>query len=129
MINKDYTYAVVGASTDETKYGHKVFIDLLSNGYKTIPINPKEGKLYGETVYPKLADYDGQIDVAIFVIPPEITKKILKELPPLGIKIAWMQPGSQFKEAPSMCEELGLTCVQACIMINRRSSEMHEALK
>lgn len=129
MINKDYTYAVVGASTNEEKYGHKVFIDLLSNGYKTIPINPKGGELYGERVYPTLGDYEGKIDVAVFVVQPEVTKKIVATLPDLGIKIAWMQPGSEFENAYETCEKLGLECVQACIMTNRRAPELHESLQ
>jgi predicted CoA-binding protein len=29
MIDKKFTYAVVGASNNEEKYGHKVFKDLL----------------------------------------------------------------------------------------------------
>jgi predicted CoA-binding protein len=29
MINKDFLYAVVGASNNEEKYGYKVFKDLL----------------------------------------------------------------------------------------------------
>ena len=39
MISKDYTYAVVGASDNEKKYGYKVFRDLIQNGYTAIPIN------------------------------------------------------------------------------------------
>lgn len=42
MIDKKLHYGVIGASNDEEKYGHKVFRDLLENGYHVTPINPNE---------------------------------------------------------------------------------------
>lgn len=51
MINKDYLYAVIGASNNKEKIGYKVFKDLLEGGYKVIPINPTEKEILGKQVY------------------------------------------------------------------------------
>lgn len=45
MIDKNFIYAVVGASNNEEKYGYKVFKDLLDAGYKVLPINPSEKEI------------------------------------------------------------------------------------
>jgi uncharacterized protein len=92
MINKDFIYAVVGASNNEEKYGYKVFKDLLEGGYKVIPINPNEKEILETQVYPTLSATKQKIDVVIFVTPPVVTEKVLEEVNTLAIKNVWMQP-------------------------------------
>jgi len=92
MINKDFFYAVVGASNNEEKYGHKVFKDLLSAGYKVVPINPTEQVILGKKVYPTLSDIHQKIDVVIFVTQPSVTEKVLEQVKTLKIQNVWMQP-------------------------------------
>ncbi len=92
MINKNFLYAVVGASNNEEKYGYKVFKDLLDGKYKVIPINPNEKEILGNKVYPTLSATKQKIDVVIFVTPPTVTEKVLEEVNALNIKNVWMQP-------------------------------------
>ncbi len=130
MIDLNYQYAVVGASNNTEKYGHRVFKDLLEGGYKVIPINPHEEEILGEKVYAKLRDYSGKVDVVIFVVPPAVTLNVLNEITGEtrrgvsvlhSLKGVWMQPGSESPEAIKFCEENGIECVHdACIMIRRR---------
>ena len=123
MISKDYTYAVVGASKDTEKYGHRVLKDLLDAGYRAIPINPKEQEILEQRAYPTLSDYDNEIDVAIFVVPPNVTEMVVQEAHQLGITNIWMQPGSESEVTISYCRENGLNCVAgSCIMIERHKS-------
>lgn len=92
MIDKDFFYAVVGASNNKEKYGYKVFKDVLDAGYKVIPINPTEKEILGKKVYPTLSQVKKKIDVVIFVTPPVVTEKVLSEVKELKIKNVWMQP-------------------------------------
>ncbi len=124
MIDKNLTYAVVWASNDENKYGHKVFRDLLENGYHVIPINPNEEKILWEKVYPTLTSYGEKIDVAIFVVPPIITQALLPEVKKLNITHVRMQPWSESENAISFCEKNNITCTHdACIMIQRAKKD------
>ena len=91
MINKDFFYAVVGASTNEEKHGYKVFKDLLDAGYKVVPINPNEKEILGEKVYPTLSEVKKTIDVVIFVTPPTVTEKVLEEVVTISDKIDSLQ--------------------------------------
>ncbi|MFA6256419.1 MAG: CoA-binding protein [Candidatus Absconditabacterales bacterium] len=121
MINKDFLYAVVGASNNKKKYGYKVFKDLLDAGYKVLPINPTEKEILGEKVYTNLSDVKEKIDGAIFVTQPIVTQKVLKEVKTLGIKNVWLQPGSQSDAAIEFCKKNTIECVHdACIMIQRK---------
>lgn len=122
MINKDFFYAVIGASTNEEKYGYKVFKDLLDAGYKVIPINPNEKKILWVQVYPTLSSVHKKIDVAIFVTPPAVTEKVLEEVKTLGIVHVRMQPGAESEEAIKFCQENTIECIHnACIMIQKKT--------
>ena len=122
MLDKNYVYAVVGASNDHTKYGYKVYKDLLDAGYTVVPINPSEKEIEGQTVYPTLTEAMevNSISVVVTVVPPKITSKIMDEVLDLGIRFVWMQPGSEDEESIQIAEESGIEVVSgSCIMIEK----------
>lgn len=121
IINKNYLYAIVGASNDPEKYGHKVLMDLHSGGYNVAPVNPKGGETAGLKVYPDLAAIPALPDVAVFIVPPAVTEKVLLEVKNLRIKMVWLQPGSESPAAIKFCQEEGIECVyNQCIMVQRQ---------
>ena len=120
MINKNFLYAVVGASNDTQKYGYKVFKDLLDAWYKVVPINPTQQEILGENVYPTVSDVKEKIDVVIFVTQPSVTEKVLEQVKKLWIKNVWLQPGSQSDTAIIFCKNNWIECIHdACIMIQK----------
>lgn len=119
-ISKDYTYAIIGASNNTGKYGHRVLKDLKAAGFKVVPINPNEKEILGLKVYPTVADYQDKIDVAVFIVPPQVTEKVLKEVKEVGIDKVWMQPGADSEAAIKYCKDNNLDCVtEDCIMIEK----------
>jgi uncharacterized protein len=122
MINQEYSYAVVGASKDPSKYGHKVFKDLLEADFQVYAVNPRGGGLLGQPVYPDLAQIPEKIDVVVFVTPPPITLSVLKEVKALGINKVWFQPGSESEEAQNYCQQHKIehNISDSCIMVQRR---------
>ena len=106
--NKSYTYAVIGASSNEEKYGHKVFRSLLKHGYNAIPINPNSDLILGHKTFSSVLDYDGSIDVAIFIIPPSVGINVIKDIKKKGINKVWFQPGSESGDILRFCEENGI---------------------
>jgi len=122
LLDKRYVYAVVGASKDESKYGHKVLADLQGAGYRVVPVNPNADEVLGLKAYPSLRDMPERPDVVVCVVPPEVTERVVEEAASLGIKKVWMQPGSSSEEALRKCEEHGIGCVHdACVMIEHES--------
>jgi predicted CoA-binding protein len=118
MITKDNVIAIVGASNNPKKYGHIVMKNLLSKGYDVIPINLKEETILQKRVYKSIKDVGEKIDVVIFVVHPEVTDNIIKDVKSLGIKKVWMQPGSESEKAIKFCKDNNIECTHnSCIMI------------
>ncbi|KUK78938.1 MAG: hypothetical protein XD95_0700 [Microgenomates bacterium 39_7] len=121
MIDQKYCYAVVGASKDPNKYGHKVFKDLLEADFQVYAVNPRGGGLLGQPVYPDLAQIPDKIDVVVFVTPPPITLSVLKQLKQLEINQVWFQPGSASEEILHYCQQHQIEYTHnQCIMVQRR---------
>jgi predicted CoA-binding protein len=119
MIDKNLTYAIVGASNNEEKYGYKVLKNLFEAGFNVIPINSREKVILGLKTYQNITDLDKKIDVVVFVVPPVVTEKILDEVINLEIKNVWMQPGSESEVAIKKCQDNKINFIQnACIIVN-----------
>ena len=121
FLDKRNVFAVVGASRNPEKYGHQVFKDLKNAGYKVYPVNPNADEILGDKCYPSLKDLPEKPDVVDLVVPPQITEKVVRECKELGIKMIWMQPGSESEDAIKFCKENGMDVVYGvCVMIERR---------
>jgi predicted CoA-binding protein len=94
FINKSYTYALVGATDHPEKYGNIIFRDFAHHGYHIIPVNPNDndGIIERQSVYKSLKEIPEQIDVVIFVTPPQVTLEIIPLVKELGINKVRMQP-------------------------------------
>jgi hypothetical protein len=118
-------FAVVGASRDPSKYGHKVLMDLKNNGYRVYGINPKYADIEGIPCYPDIGSLPERPGLLILVVPPEVTVKAVKEAEKAGIRKIWMQPGSECAEALTFCEKNGIDVIHnACIMIYRKEGTL-----
>jgi predicted CoA-binding protein len=114
-------WAVVGASSDRSKYGNKVFRSLRAAGYTVYPVNPKGGKLDGTTVYASLAEVPADCEVVDLVVPPRITETVVEEAYQAGLTRIWMQPGAESPSAIEYCQDQGMEVVHnACAMVHKR---------
>ncbi len=114
-------WAVVGASRDPARYGHKVFLSLVAAGYQAYPINPSAPDIAGHSAYPSLAALPERPGVVDTVVPPATTLRVVEEAAALGIGLVWMQPGSESEEAIALAESKGLRVVHhACAMLGAR---------
>lgn len=120
FVSKKNVYAVIGVSRNPEKYGHRVYKDLRSAGYKVYPINPKIDEVLGDKVYPDLGSLPEKPDVVDVVVPPEITEEVVKTCKQLGITKIWLQPGSESNLAIKFCQENGIDVVYGvCVMKER----------
>jgi len=118
MNPKEYSLiAVVGVSDDASKYGHKIFRDLLNSGYPVKGVNPKGGFVLGSQIYKSVSDMEKRPDLVITVVPPAVTEQVVEECNKLGVKTIWMQPGSESAEAVKKAAEYGIRTVTACFMV------------
>ena len=92
--------AVVGASREKGKVGHEVLKSLISRKFegKIYPVNPKAREVLGLKAYPSITDIDGEVDMAVLIVPPLITVKVMEECARKGVKNVVIISGG-FKEA------------------------------
>lgn len=120
MNPKEYSLiAVVGVSDDASKYGHKIFRDLLKAGYPVKGVNPKGGFVLGNNLYRSLAEIEQRPDLVITVVPPAATEQVLEDCNKLGIKTLWLQPGSESPAALEKARAYGIKTTAACFMVTK----------
>ncbi|KAK9459601.1 CoA-binding protein [Lipomyces oligophaga] len=129
-----HSFAVVGASTDPSKYGNKVLKWYLDRQITAYPINPKRPTIYGITAIPTIAelldpqsavpnataagDFDS-LSVSI-ITPPRISEATLRELSGIGphiIKGVWLQPGSFDDQTLEAAKNLNVIAHGHCILV------------
>lgn len=120
FLSEVKSIAVVGASNNPDKYGHKVTADLLSAGFDVYPVNLKEKLILGLPVAASVGEIEAKIDLAVLVIPPAATLPVLEECLKEKVSKVWFQPGSEGEEEVQFCEQNGIYHFEkACIMIER----------
>ena len=120
MNVKEYNLiAVVGVSDDASKYGHKIFRDLLNAGYPVKGVNPKGGFVLGNNLYKSLSEIEPGPELVITVVPPAATEKVVEECNKLGVKAVWMQPGSESPAALEKAKAYGIKTITACFMVEK----------
>jgi acetyltransferase len=80
--------AVIGASQNSSKIGYRVVENIVNSGYAggVYPINPKPGEILGVKMYPDLSTVEGNVDIAVIVIPAKYVFDAVKDCAAKGVK-------------------------------------------
>lgn len=113
------TVAIIGASSDRSKFGNKSVRAHLRNGYEVFPINPKGGEIEGLTAYPSLEEtpVEGFDRISLYV-PPAVGEQLLEAIAAKGCGELWLNPGSESAAIFARAEQLGLNVIQACSIVD-----------
>ncbi len=120
MVNpRDFKkIAIVGASESEQKYGNKILKDLLSKGFEVFPVNPKGITIEGIKSFRTLEELPKDVELLVFVIPPEKGLEEVQKAVSIGYKRFWFQPGAGSKEIESFLRSSNSEySIGKCIMI------------
>jgi hypothetical protein len=109
--------AVIGASSDRTKFGNKAVRAFARQGYTVIPIHPRELEVEGWKAYASVLDVPGAIDMATMYLPPSLGERVLDELAKKGIQEVWINPGAESPALVERARELGLRPMVACSIL------------
>jgi len=115
---------VVGLSPKPDRPSYRVASYLKENGYKIIPVNPKEGEIFGEVCYPDLSSILESVDVVDIFRRSEEVMAIVEEAIKIRAKAIWMQEGVISEEAATRAKEAGLLVVMDRCMLKE-----HQQLK
>ena len=93
--------AVVGASASPDKVGYMCVGNLLEMGFKgrVYPVNPGLAQLFGLKAYPSVSAIPGEVDLAMVVIPAELTPTTVEECAAKGVN--WSTRATPWALPPS----------------------------
>jgi predicted CoA-binding protein len=112
-------FAVVGASTDRSKYGNKVLRCYQQHGREVYPINPKAPQVEGLKAYPSLAALPVKVQAISVITPPAATEQVVREAHAAGVRHVWMQPGAESDAAIQSARSLGMNVIAGgpCVLV------------
>ncbi len=109
--------AVIGASSDRSKFGNRAVRAFRQQGYTVVPINPHEVEVEGLKSYRSVLDVPGTIDMASFYVPPAIGLPVIDEVARKGIAEVWLNPGAESEALVARARELHIQPIVACSII------------
>jgi predicted CoA-binding protein len=112
-------HAVVGASTDRSKYGNKVLRAYQQKGRPVHVVHPREDEIEGVVCVRSIADLPEGVHGLSIVTPPPVTEQVVRDAAAKGIARLWMQPGAESAAALESARELGLEVIAGgpCILV------------
>jgi uncharacterized protein len=109
--------AVIGASSDRSKFGNKAVRAFAHHGDTVVPINPREPEVEGLKTYASVLDVPGPVDMATFYVSPRVGLGLLEEVSRKGIGEVWLNPGAESPELVARAQALGIRAVVACSIV------------
>ncbi|HEY1012740.1 MAG TPA: acetate--CoA ligase family protein [Herpetosiphonaceae bacterium] len=99
--------AVVGASPDPSRLGHRVLKNIVENGYqgRIYPVHPSASQVLGHPAFPDLPAIPDPVDLAVIVIPPQHVLAVVEQCGEKGVK-ALVIITAGFKEVGGAGKEL-----------------------
>lgn len=127
--------AVVGASRNPEKLGHKILKNLVEAGFegKIYPVNPEADEILGLKCYSSLEEAPKKTQLAVIAVPAEVVPEVLKECSDNNVKnvvvisSGFSEIGEEGKEleeeVKEVAEELGIRILGPnCQGINNTSN-------
>ena len=113
ILKEVKTIAMVGASSDPTKFSYGVLRVLHETGYDMLPVNPLESgtEIRGLKCHESLSSIGRPVDMVEVFRTSEAAYGITEEAIEIGAKVVWMQIGVRNDEAARLAEAAGLKVV------------------
>lgn len=112
------TVAVVGASSDRSKYGNKSVRAHVRAGWVVYPIHPTETEIEGLRVYPRIEDVPTKVDRITLYVAPMTGMGLLPAIAAAKPAELFVNPGAESDGFMKRATELGLDPIYACSIVD-----------
>ena len=109
--------AVIGASSNRSKFGNRAVRAFQQQGYTVVPINPHEAEVEGLKAYASVLDVPGQVDMASLYVPPHVGEQVIGDIARKGIAEVWLNPGAESDRLIRHAQALHIEPIIACSII------------
>lgn len=121
LLRTSRVIAVVGLSSKRWRPSYGVSEYMQRQGYRIIPVNPRETEVLGEKAYPDLDSVPEPVDIVNIFRRSEFVPEIVEAAIRKGARAVWMQEGVVNEEAARRAAEAGLVVVMdRCILKEHR---------
>jgi len=98
---------IVGVSQRLMSWGYVVAKNSIESGFKgrVYFVNPSIGSLFGVKVFPRVKDVPSPVDLAVLILPADLTPSALEDCASIGVKVA-VVISSGFSEAGEQGKKL-----------------------
>jgi predicted CoA-binding protein len=118
--------AVLGASSDPSRYSYKAMEMLEEFGHKAIPVHPRETEVLGIRVFSSLGDLAQsatKIDTVTVYVNPAISSKAQSDFIKLHPKRVIFNPGAENPELENILKSYGIEVQNACTLVLLRTHQ------
>jgi predicted CoA-binding protein len=122
MLSAAKNIAVVGLSNSPMRASFGVSRFLQRQGYRVIPVNPKETEVLGERCYPTLDEVPDSVDIVnIFrrseFVPEVVEAAVARHASRTDVRCIWMQERVVNSQAAARAEDAGIPVIMdRCIL-------------
>lgn len=118
--------AVLGASTDSSRYSYKAMKMLEEYGHNPVPVHPREKEVLGKKVFKsigELADSGQKVDTVTLYVNPAISDKSEQDLIRLSPKRVIFNPGAENPKLAKALLDKGIDVENACTLVMLRTDQ------
>lgn len=108
--------AVIGASTDRSKFGNKAVRAYAAQGWTVYPVHPKEAAIEGIPAFASIRDVPGPVDRVALYVGPQIGVALLDDIKAKGAMELFVNPGAESDELMRKADALGLNPILGCAL-------------
>jgi predicted CoA-binding protein len=109
--------AILGASTESTRYSNMAMHSLLNHHYNIFLITPKYNEIDGHHTYKNLSEIKAPIDVLTVYINPNLSSEIANDIIKLSPKVVIFNPGSENDSLAAKLEKHKIKTLEACTLV------------
>lgn len=112
------TIAIVGASSNPTKWSYKAVMTYLDAGWEVFAVNPFEQEVVGLKTYPTVRDIPrDRLDRVSVYLPPRRGMAVLEDIASKQVDELFINPGAESDELVDKARMLGLDPILACSIL------------
>lgn len=110
--------AVIGASTDRSKFGNKAVRAYQRMGWTVYPVHPKAPQIEGLPAVRSVRDVPEPLQRVLLYLPPELGLTVLADVAAVKPAEFFVNPGAESDELVAAARKLGLETIQACAIVD-----------